>query len=84
MITILSPRYGSPSVEEIESFSRTYSRQLDEAVTAGTMRADFALEVRNPLLQPYILGRGGVNDGLVKCVVFWRISTNEGQRTYFF
>ena len=78
MIAVLPARYGSPTVEEIKSFSRTLSRQLDEAVTAGTMRADFALEVRNASES---VGRGG--HICSECLLIWRLCTNEVQGRHF-
>lgn len=41
-------RYGCPSIEEIELFSRQYKQQLDEIGAKGEIPDDLALEVSSP------------------------------------
>lgn len=46
LLPYLSPiRYGCPSMEEIESFSRQYKKRLDEVGARGEIPDDLALEV---------------------------------------
>lgn len=38
-------RYGCPSMDEIESYSRQYKKRLDEVGASGEIPDDLALEV---------------------------------------
>lgn len=44
----LSDKYGSPSMDEIQKFSSTYSKALDKAGEEKTVPDDLALEVSSP------------------------------------
>lgn len=44
----LTNKSGSPSMEDIESFSSAYSARLDEAGTAGSVPDNISLEVSSP------------------------------------
>lgn len=44
----MSYRSGSPSMEDIESFSTAYSTRLDEAGVTGSVPDNISLEVRIP------------------------------------
>ncbi len=39
-------RYGSPTLDDINAFSKEYEKRLDEAVAAGEFKEDYSLEVR--------------------------------------
>ncbi|XP_071693268.1 uncharacterized protein [Rutidosis leptorrhynchoides] len=47
----LSNKSGSPTMEDIEAFSKTYRERLDEAESAGSIPADISLEVSSPGLE---------------------------------
>lgn len=44
----LSNKYGSPSIDDIRTFSSLYLEQLDEAKQAGLLPDNLALEVSSP------------------------------------
>ncbi|KAH9308180.1 hypothetical protein KI387_036091, partial [Taxus chinensis] len=44
----LSNKYGSPSMDEIETFSKIYSERLDNAKQAGALPHNLILEVSSP------------------------------------
>ncbi|KAI3867420.1 hypothetical protein MKX03_036547 [Papaver bracteatum] len=44
----LSEQYGSPSIEEMENYSRLYTKQLEEISKSGEIPVNLALEVSSP------------------------------------